>query len=465
MQNNLINLKAKPGAQFFSYAIPAIVAMLLTSGIIIVDGLFIGNIIGKVGLASVNLTLPVLYLFLGIAIMIGVGGSVKTGHALGAEKYGRAARYFTLTIVLAVIIIAVLTLLCFVFFNPLLERLNTDRSLSRFVEAYLGTILWFYPAIMMSIIFSIFIRAQGQPGLSLFFSIAGNILNLVLDYLMIARWGLGLHGAALASGISVMIPMTCGIVYFLSRRSVLRFVKFSWGWRNIGQILFNGSSEMIGQLSIGITTWVFNLVILSRLGVDGVAAYTIVGYIAFVQMMIITGFATGLGPIVGYSFGAGKTDYIKRIMQIALVSGSVTGMICWILVFFSSTTIAILFSPGNNNIISLAQSGFGLFATAFLLNGFNLLIAAYFTSIGNAGTSALIAAMRGLLLINLFVLILPKFMGDAGIWVSYPLAELVTLIFSVVFMKQSYRTAESVYKKREKRYVGKRGMFCELEKH
>jgi putative MATE family efflux protein len=439
MQNNFNNLESNPAAQFFSYSIPAIVGMLLTSGIVIIDGLFVGNIIGKKGLASISLTLPVLYLFLGIAIMIGVGGSVKAGHSLGADKQNDASRHFSLTIVLAVIILLILTLLCFLFFDPLLKMINTNQELSQFVGEYLRTILWFYPVMMINIVFSIFMRAQGNPGLSLLFGVGGSILNIILDYLMIARWGLGLYGAALASGISVIIPMSCGIFYFLSRRSTLQFIKFSWKWQSIGQILFNGSSEMIGQLSIGLTTWVFNMIILSRMGIDGVAVYTIVGYTAFVQIMIITGFATGLSPIVGYSFGAGKTEHIKLIMRIALISGFVTGVICWIVVLFSSTTIASAFSSGNENISILAKSSFGLFTTAFLLNGFNILITAYFTSIGKAKISIAIASMRGLLLINIFVIILPEIMGNTGIWISYPLTELVTLIFTVVVLKRSYR--------------------------
>jgi Na+-driven multidrug efflux pump len=180
-------------------------------------------------------------------------------------------------------------------------------------------------------------------------------MNIVLDYVMIARWGLGLRGAALATGISVMIPMMCGVLYFLSGRSVFRFIKFSWDWQDIGQMLFNGSSEMIGQLSVGFTTWVFNRVILLRL--------------------------------------------------------------------------------------ALAGSGFSLFTAAFLLNGFNILITAYFTSIGNAVISFFLAFLRGLLLINFFVLVLPLFMGDAGIWASYPLAELATLLFAVALLRKSYNSA------------------------
>jgi putative MATE family efflux protein len=439
MQDNFKSLESKPHAQFFTYAVPAFVGMLLTSGIIIVDGLFIGNIIGKIGLASVNLTLPLLYLFLGIAIMIGVGGAVKAGHALGADNLNQARKHFSATIALAVIVLTALTIFGSTFFDLIVEMLTTDKMLQRSVKTYLGTILLFYPAMMINIVFSILIRAQGNPGLSLFFGLAGNCLNLALDYLMIALWGMGLRGAALASGISVLIPMSCGVIYFLSGRSILRFLKFKWNWPYVFTILFNGSSEMIGQLSIGFTTWIFNTIILSRLGVDGVAAYTIVGYIAFVQIMIITGFATGLGPIVGYYYGAGNADHIRKVVKIALVAGFISGAICWLVVLFSSTSIAALFSRGNSNIIDLARSGFVLFTAAFVLNGFNILISGYFTAIGNARTSAAISSLRGLILINLFVFVLPLFFGNAGIWISYPLAELVTLVFAVILFRNSWR--------------------------
>ncbi len=445
MQDNFEALESKPAAQFFSYAVPAILGMLLTSGIVIIDGLFIGNIIGKEGLAAVNLTLPVFYLFLGTAIMIGVGGAVKAGHALGAGNPAQAGTHFTATMVLACLVITALTLVCFLFFNPLLDIINTSPVLTRFVRSYLGTILWFYPAMMVNIVLSIFIRAQGKPGLALMFELLGNTLNVVLDYVMIARLGMGLHGAALASGISVMIPLACGIFYFLSGRSMLQFVKFTWNFKYIGGIFFNGSSEMMGQLSAGITTWVFNMVILSRMGVDGVAAYTILGYIAFVQIMVITGFAIGLGPIIGYSFGAQKSDHIKRIMNIALVSGFITGLVCWAVVLFTSPMIAASFSKGNENFTAIAVSGAGIFAAAFLLNGFNILITTYFTAIGKAGTSFIIASLRGLLLINIFVVTLPKIMGDAGIWISYPLSELLTLALAFILLKKSYQSGHGFH--------------------
>lgn len=444
MQDNFCKSESRPAVQFFSYSIPSIVGMLLTSGIVIIDGLFIGNIIGKTGLAGVTLTLPVLYLFLGVTIMIGVGGSVMAGHALGAGNQVQADRYFSLTTVLAAMVITGLTVFCFLLFDTLLEKLNPDREVNRFVRIYLSTILWFYPAMMMNIVFTIFLRAQGNPGLSLLFGVAGNTLNVFLDYFMIARWGMGLRGAALASGISVIIPMCLGLVYFLSRYAVLQFAKFSWRWRDIGRMFFNGSSEMIVQLSTGVTTGVFNWVLISRMGVDGVAAYAIVGYVAFVQIMIVTGFATGLGPIVGYYFGAGKKDHIQRVLRIALISAFITGVFCWAAVFFFPAAIAALFSPGSGNIKNLAESGFALFSAAFLLNGFNILITAYFTSIGNAKISLAISAMRGLILVNMFALVLPLFMGHAGIWASYPLAELVTLIFAIGFMRQSHKAAAPV---------------------
>ncbi len=130
-------------------------------------------------------------------------------------------------------------------------------------------------------------------------------------------------------------------------------------------------------------------------------------------------------------------------MKIALISGFTSGVVCWLVVLFGALPITRFFVPGNDLILSLARDGFFVFASAFLFNGFNLLISAYFTAIGNAAISGLIALMRGLLLANLFVLTLPGIMGDAGLWLSYPLAELVTLVFSLFFFKRSYPITET----------------------
>lgn len=431
--------KSKKGLlkTFLNYSIPCIMAMFLTSAITLVDGLFIGNKFGGRGLAAVNLTMPVLYLMLGIAIMIGIGGVTIATHSMGAKDMLRARQRFTFTVILNAVFIVALSVILKVFIDDVVHMLNAKGELQAYVKDYLGTMSYFFTFMMANIIFSMFIRGEGKPKLSLMFGIISNIINIILDYLFIFVFDLGIKGAAYASGIAVIISSLMGLVYFLSGKSAYRFVKFRFNSADFRSILFNGSSEFIGNISISITNYLFNYVILSRIGIDGVAAFTIVGYVSFIQSMIITGIAQGLNPLVSFSFGARDRDTIMKILAIGIRAVIYVGIGSFILSLAATELVASLFVGGNSNIVSILSIGLRVFAASFLLSGYNFIASAYFTSLGDAKTSATIAMLRSLILVLIFLLTLPPLLGDIGIWLTIPLTEAVTFIYSYVRISKS----------------------------
>lgn len=422
---------------FLNYSIPCIIGMFFTSFITIVDGIFIGNKLGGPGLAAINLTLPVLYLLLGIAIMIGLGGMTLAIHSLGATDLVLARQRFTFTLILNAAVILVMVLLLRLFLDNIVQILNAKGELQGYVKDYLGTMSFFYIFMMMNIIFSMFIRGEGKPHLSLFFGIAGNVINILLDYLFIIKLNYGIKGAAFASGIAVMVPFILGCVYFLMGRSTFRLVKFSFDPKDFKGIIFNGSSEFIGQVSICITTYLFNLVLLKRIGIDGVAAFTIVGYIAFIQYMILTGIAQGIHTLVSYSFGARDRETIMKLLSIGMKAVLAVGIVSFTLSMVATEGTVRLFVGNRSGIVAIARSGLWIFAFSFLMNGYNFVATAYFTSLGDAKTSAAIALLRSLVLISVFLLVLPPVLGDTGIWLTVPLTEAVTLIFSYLSISKS----------------------------
>lgn len=422
---------------FFVYSVPCIIGMFLTSFITIVDGIFIGNKLGGKGLAAVNLTLPVLYLLLGLTIMIGVGGVTLATQSLGAVDTARARKRFTLTLVLCVSVVLPVVLLLRVFLGDIVTILGAGDMLKSYVSDYLGTISFFYPFMMMNIIFSMFVRGEGKPQTSLFFGIAGNIVNIILDYLFIFRFDYGIRGAALASGIAVLLPFLLGCAYFVSGRSAYRFVKPDFDGRDVKSIFYNGSSEFIGQISICITTYLFNYVILRRIGIDGVAAFTIIGYVSFIEYMVITGIAQGVNTLVSYSFGARDRATIERLFSIAVKTTVAVGAAAFIISLAASKGIAGLFSGTSRGIVEIAGIGMKIYSFAFLLNGYNMAASSYFTSLGDAKTSAVISSLRSLLLISVFILVLPPMFGDTGIWLAVPLTEAVTFAVSLLCITRS----------------------------
>jgi len=422
---------------FLQYSIPCILGMFLTSFITVVDGMFIGWKLGGKGLAAVNLTLPVLYVLLGLTIMIGVGGVTLAMQSLGEKDPRRANKRFSLTLLMNAAVSVFAALLLIAFRDVLPGFLNAKGELYPYVRDYLGTMSYFYTFMMMNITFSMFIRGEGKPQLSLVFGILANIVNIVLDYLLIIRLDYGMKGAALASGISVCIAFTLGLLYFASGRSGFRYCSTSFDKEDLVSMIFNGASELIGQISISITTFLFNLVIIRNLGINGVAAFTIVGYISLIESMALTGIAQGIHPLISYSYGARDREGILLLLSIGARAAVAVGAIAFILSFGAAEGIIRVFAHGNAELISIAKGGIKLYSAAFLLNGYNVVASAYFTSLGDAKSSLVIAALRSLVLVSIFILVLPLLMGETGIWVTVPLTEAVTFAVAWLYIRRS----------------------------
>lgn len=423
---------------FLSYSIPTIIGLFLTSFIIIVDGIFIGWKIGENGLAAVNLTLPVMYLLLALTTTIGVGGVTLATQSLGAKQNDRAKYYFSFSLAAILAINVIIVILLAVFMDEIVVLLGSKGVMYQYVKDFLGVLKYFYLFSMLNIAFSMFIRAEGKPGLSLFFGVSGNVINLILDYVFILRLEWGMSGAALASGIAVLLPFLCGLGYFLTNRSVYRFVKFTADWHDFRAILLNGSAEFISQISVSITTAVFNLLLLERMGVNGVAAMTIIGYVFFVHSMIITGVAVGIHPVMSYNYGAKNTEIIFKLLTVAIKAVSLVGVLLFVVSFAAPEIIIGIFSKGNDELLQIGKFGLQCFSLAFLLNGYNFIAAVFFTSIGKAKTAALVSCLRSLVLVVTFLMVLPPIFGDIGIWLTTPLAEVVTFVVAYLFLN-SYK--------------------------
>lgn len=421
---------------FLGYAVPCIIGMFLTSFITIADGLFIGWKLGEKGLAAVNLTLPVLYILLGLTIMTGVGGSTLAIQSLGEKNLENVGKRFTLTLAVNLVFNLVILGCLGLFMDSIIQALNPEGDLSGYVREYLGTMAYFYLFMMMNITVGMFLRGEGKPQLAVAYSIIGNLINIVLDYVFIFCLDMGLKGAALASGLAVVVPFGLGLLHFLSGKSVFAFSKLVLDWKDIRSILFNGSSECVSQISVSITTFLMNRVLMTYLGIDGVAAFTIAGYTAFIQSMVVTGIAQGIHPLVSYHYGAGEGPVIRKLLGIAMKSAILTGVLAALASFIASSAIISAFLKSSPRILEIGVTGLRLFSLSFALNGINIIASAFFTSVGDAGKSAILSFLRSLILPCLLILLLPTFLGTAGIWLSAPITETFTLMISLFFLRR-----------------------------
>lgn len=431
---DLEKIRKNYGGMLLGFAVPCIISMLLTAAISVVDGYFVGQFVGKNGTAAVSLGLPLVYVYLGLGLMVGVGGIAVAGMAHGAGEMKKCNSIFRQSIALTAWITGGLTVVLAVLFYPVTAGIPMDAGVRECFRDYYFIMLFTYPLMVINSNLGIFMRGEGKPQIGMFISISGLVLNILFDYLAVKVLGLGMQGVAYASLLSVGIGFLISVLFFVKRAEVYHFGKFSFAKEDAKRILFNGSSEMIGELSMCITMAAYNYVILQNAGVDGVAAFAIVGYAAYAFSMIIVGIGQGMTPLVSFVYGAREEDTAKCLLKRANVLCLAAGILVFAGMFFGKQGYSEMFLEGKDAkaVGAMIRSGIMIFSVSFLLEGFNTMASFYFTAIGRAKESALISSARGLVLLLAMIFLLPMLFGMTGVWLAAPVTEGLTVLISVV---------------------------------
>jgi len=427
---------------FFHYAVPSVVGILAATSAGIIDGFFIGNFVGASALAAVNIAMPAFYLFAAIVFMLAVGGSVMCGKFIGEKDPRAASEIFSRTLYASLGASMVIVLPSIIFLDPMITALGANAELHPMVRDYMFIILCAAPLLIVGFTLDFFVRIDNRPVLAaaaLLFFAAGNVL---LDWLFIVQWGWGLKGAAWATAIA-----EAGIVVILAshlfhRNCSLQLVAVSRRWRNgwdsVARAAYNGFSEFANEMSIGAVTLLFNWVMITRMGVNGVAAFTIIGYLLMVGIEVCYGFADSLNPTVSKNLGARQPARITRFTATAVVSALVVGvLVSALFLLIPETLVSVFLAEGEEETTEIALAFIALFWPAFLFNGVNVTLAAYFTAMHKPLQSAAIAISRSLVLPLLGLLLLPIWLGDRGVFVAIPVAEALTLVFALLLVSRN----------------------------
>ena len=432
-----INQKITP-AGLLRFAAPSIIMMVFMSLYTIVDGIFVSRFLGSNALSSLNIVYPVINVAIAMATMLGTGGNAIISKYLGEGKNERAREALTEFVVLALILSFILLILAEMFLTPVSRFLGASDVLLEDCRQYLGTAMLFAPVCMLQGIFQSFFVTAGAPGLGLLLMSGAGLANMLLDYVLIVPCQMGIAGAALATGIGQCIPAVFGLGFFLFGKQGLRFCPFTVSGKEILAACYNGSSEMVTQLSNAVITFLFNMVMMSLAGENGVAAITILLYGQFLFNAAFMGFSIGISPLIGFQYGAGDKTKLRQIYRISFRFVAVSSLVI--------TAAAVLFSPAIVNIFTkdpetfaLAAAGFRLFAFNFLFSGTNICSSGFFTALSNGMVSALISFSRTLVFIVIALLILPRLLGINGAWIAVPVAELLTLLLSGVMHLKYFR--------------------------
>lgn len=422
--------------KFFSllrFALPTMVMMIFMSLYSIVDGIFISRLLGTNALSAANIVYPVISIVFAVGIMLSTGGSALIAKKLGEGKEKEAREDFSfLTLVSFLFGIAIL-LIGNIFIEPIVRALGSTDALLPYCVNYLSVSLLLAPAAMLQMMFQTFFVTAGKPLIGLILTISGGVANMILDYLFMGPFNMGISGAALATGIGELIPAVIGLFYFLFTRHSLYLTKPVFHFQVLKESCFNGSSEMVTNLSTAVVTYLFNITMLKFLGEPGVAAITIVLYGQFLFNALYMGFSMGVAPVISYNHGSQNLPLLKRIFKICIGFISISSILITVMALVSSPVIVEIFTPIGSATYDIAKTGFFLFSINYIFAGINIYSSSMFTAFSDGKVSALISFVRTFVLIVLDILLLPYLIGVNGVWLAVPAAEFMTLFLSVYF--------------------------------
>ncbi len=421
---------------FFKYAVPSILGMFGMTVAGIVDGIIVGRFLGADALAAVNITYPLASIAVGISLMMGVGGTTLAASSLGSGKNREAGKILSLTVGSIVVVSTLFTAFFLIFIRQMINILGAAGSVEELVFQYSTALIPFFLPFMLSITLEGFIRVDGRPNFGMFCFLIGVVANIVFDLLFVGVFGWGLTGAAIATGGSQVLAFIPMLFHFILKRGRLRFVRGGLDFKVLGKMVSNGSSELVNNSADGITRLIFNYVLIQSIGTAGVAAYAVLSYFSSFAFVLFIGFGSVLPPVVGYNLGAGKLKRIKSFLNLGLISNGIVGIIAFfVLFFFGGEMVSLFIKGGDSTILNLSENISVLLAPALLFSGINITISIYFTAVHKALKSALLALSGSLVLQVLFLFLLPLFLGESGIWLSVVCAQGITMILSVVTLK------------------------------
>ena len=422
-----------------AFVLPTIAMMVLTSVYTMVDALFISHYAGEIALAAVNFVFPVIMLLGGLGFMFGTGGTALVAKTFGQGDSTQARRYFTQITLLAALIGCAMATLGILFLPEVCLLLGGTQDIIPDAVLYGRIMLGFLPCCILQCSFQALLVAAEKPKMAFWLSVAGGVTNIALDLLFVVVFDWGLAGAAWATGLSQVVAGLVPVLYFSRPNdSLLRFVRTGLDVRPMLQACSNGASELVTGVSASFVGMLYNYQLLQYYGENGVAAYGVVMYVAFLFGSIIFGYDMGSNPLFAYNHGAENHAELRNLFRKSLVLITGGGGLLCVAALCLSYPMAYLFVGYNAELTALAQYAFCVFAVYFALHGYNIFASGLFTAMNNGFISALIAFSRTFLFQAAAVLLLPLLFGAGGIWWSAAAAEVLALFISV-FLVLRYR--------------------------
>lgn len=430
----------KPVKQvFMRYLVPSVFATMVTSIYVLADTIIVGKGIGTIAVAALNIVLPLYNIFFGLGLLFGVGGSVLMSILRGEGDEKGSNAYFSTSLVAMCVVLA----LSLAFFTAFMEKIaivfgGTPETMP-YIMDYMPYIVWGMGLFFFSSYLQTFIRNDGAPRLAMYAVVSGGVANIILDYVFVYNFNMGMAGAAIAtvmgSGLTVVILLT----HFFTKKNNLHFSLKGVRPSFIKNIILNGFASFLIEVASGVTIFVFNIQLLKYAGNTGVSVYSIISNTAIVVVCLCKGINQAAQPLLSTNYGAGLYERTDKIRSLAVKVSIIICAVPVILGLVVPDFFTYIFINPDSAILSMSASAIRIYFVGFMMLGINMVFICYFQAILKNGYSMIICLMRGLILVVAFVYIFPLFMDVTGIWLAVPAAETITMLFGIylIYFKKS----------------------------
>ena len=426
---------------FFKYISLNMLGALGLSGYIMADTFFVANRLGSDGLAALNLAIPIFGLINGLGILLGIGGATRYSICRYQGDEDRANRTFTLSLLTGLglgIILALLGAFCA---RPIALLLGANTDTLPLCIVYLRTVLLFSPCFLLNHVMVCFVRNDGNPKLAMTAMLTGSLANIALDYLFLYPLNMGIFGAALATGTAPVIGLCLSSLHSLTGRNQYRLARPAAPVRSLTDVAGLGSAAFLNEFTSCMVLALYNALMLRAAGTVGVAAYGVVANLALMALALFTGLSQGAQPLISQSYGRGDHHTVRQLCRLALLVSCLVGLALALIAQFGAEPLAALFNrDGDPELARLAVSGLRIYFWGFLFAGPNIIAASFLGAVEQPRASFLLSLFRGGIGIAALVLLLAWLLGVTGIWLAFPVTELLTLFLALGASRRVLRT-------------------------
>lgn len=423
--------------KLLKFTLPSIAMIIFTSIYSVVDGLFVSNFAGDIPFKAINLIFPFLMIMGTVGLMFGTGGTAIVASTLGEGDREKANQYFSLFVYMTAGLGVFFGAVGLIFLRPIAVALGARGEILENCVVYGRILLCTLPFLVLQFMTQSFFVAAEKPRLGLAVTVAAGVTNMVLDAVLVTLLPkeYKLTGAAIATGMSQLVGGVIPLIYFFRENSsLLRLGRTRFDGRAIVRACANGSSEFMSNVSMNVVGMLYNLQLLKYAGDDGVAAYGVMMYVSMIFSAAFLGYSIGSAPVVSFHNGAGNHAELKGILKKSLVIIGAGGIVMLLAAQLLAAPLSGIFVSYSRDLLDMTVHGLRIFALSFPFMGFAIYGSGFFTALNDGLTSALISFLRTLVFQTGAVLLLPMLWGIDGIWFSVVAAEMMAVVFTVIFL-------------------------------